>query len=251
MRVRQRRARLAKRIGEELQIARSGHLGVLLAKRSGGRIAGIGEYLAAGGFLRRIQRQKVAPVHIELAAHLEYIRRRSGKCLRHRVHHADVGGDILAFGAVAAGGGLYQCAALIAERQRQPVDFRLGGEGQLVILGKRQEAPDAGGEILDVLVREAVVQRQHGARMPHLAETGRRRRTNAKAGAVLADKRREDGLKRTVARHQRVIVGIADHRRVLAVIAGVVIGDGGGKRFQLVPRRGLVHPVRRHGSGAK
>ena len=75
MRVGKRRARLAKRIGEEPQVARCGHLGVLLAKRSGGRVAGIGEYLAAGGVLRRIQRQKVAPIHIELASHLKYIRR--------------------------------------------------------------------------------------------------------------------------------------------------------------------------------
>ena len=87
--------------------------------------------------------------------------------------------------------------------------------------------------------------------MPHLSETGRRRRADAKAGAVLADKRREGGLKRTVARHQRVVFGIADHRRVLAVIARVVIGDGGGKRFQLGACGRLVHGVRRLGPGAK
>ena len=75
MGVGKRGACLAQRIGENPQSPRGGNRRVLLAKRSGSGIARIGEYLGAGRFLRRVQRQEIRLVHIELAAHLKHLRR--------------------------------------------------------------------------------------------------------------------------------------------------------------------------------
>ena len=109
-----------------------------MPQRSSRRIARIGEYLAAGRFLCGIQRQKILPVHIKLAAHFQNIRQygrpAGGQGSRNGTDTANIGGDILALGAVAAGGGLCQAARFIAQRQRQAVDFRLGDKGQRIIL---------------------------------------------------------------------------------------------------------------------
>ena len=245
MGVGKRGAGLAERIGEKPQSPRGGNRRLLLAKRSGSGIARIGEYLGAGRFLRRVQRQEIRLVHIELAAHLNHPWRRSSKGLRHRIHHADIGRHILALGPVAARRRLFQPATLIAQRQRQPVNLRLGGKGKLVMLAQRQEPADAGGEILDILVGEAVVQRQHRTRMAHLAETGGSRRADAQARAVYANQCREGGFERAVAGHQRVIVGIADDRIILAVIARVVKSDGGGQTGKLGLGGCFVHLFRR------
>ena len=46
------------------------------------------------------------------------------------VDGADIGGDVLARRAVAARRRLHQFAVLVAQRHRQPVDLRLGGEDE-------------------------------------------------------------------------------------------------------------------------
>ena len=90
--------------------------------------------------------------------------------LRHVLQRADIGGDVLAFGAVAAGGGGDEFAILVAQRHRQPVDLRLGAEGDLLVVAQLQKAADAGDEIDDVLIREGVVERQHRHRVADFLE---------------------------------------------------------------------------------
>ena len=65
--------------------------------------------------------------------------------------------------------------------------------------------------------------------MAHLAEAGGGGRPDPKARAVGADQARKGRLDLAVALHQCVIVRIADDRRILAMVARVVKGDGGGK----------------------
>ena len=88
---------------------------------------------------------------------------------------ADIGGDVLALEAVAARGGRDQLAVLVAQRHRQPVDLRLGGERHRLVLLEVEEAADAADEIGDLLGVERVLQRQHRHRVPHLGEAARRR----------------------------------------------------------------------------
>jgi len=90
--------------------------------------------------------------------------------------------------------------------------------------------------------------------MAHLAETGGSRRADAQARAVHANQCGEGGFERAVAGHQRVIVGIADDRIILAVIAHVVKSDGCGQTGKLGRGGCFVHLFRRqctrpHGAG--
>src|ERR1700730_17361172 len=87
---------------------------------------------------------------------------------RHVLERADIGGDVLALGAVAAGGGGDEFAGFVTQRHREPVDFRLGAEVDLVVFAEFQEAPDATDEIEHVRFRKGVVERQHRHRMPDL-----------------------------------------------------------------------------------
>ena len=50
--------------------------------------------------------------------------------VRNVLDGADIGGDVLALEAVAAGRRAHQFAVLVAQRQRQAVDLRLGDDGE-------------------------------------------------------------------------------------------------------------------------
>jgi hypothetical protein len=98
--------------------------------------------------------------------------------LRHVFQRADIGGDVLAFAAVAAGGGGDEVAVLVTQRHRQPVDLRLSAEDDFLVVRKLEEAADAGNEIDDVLIRERVVERQHRHRVADFLEAAGGRRAD-------------------------------------------------------------------------
>ena len=87
--------------------------------------------------------------------------------------------------------------------------------------------------------------------MPHLAKPGCGRRANTPAGAVITHKIGEGGLKIAVAGHQRVIIGIADRRIILAMIALIMPGDGGGEGGQFPGRGVAIHFGWWHGARAQ
>ena len=150
-----------------------------------------------------------------------------GSWFGHVRHHADIGGDVLALVAVAAGGGGDEPALLVADRARQAVDLRLGGDRQRLVRRQAQEAADAGDELGDILLAEGVVERQHRHRVHDLAEAADRCRTDPLARAVLALEAGEARLDRKVAPAERVVVRIRDAGVVLLVVAAVVLGDRG------------------------
>ena len=98
-----RRTDLAPGIGKEAQWPGGGDRRVQLAQRAGGGVARVGEYLAAGLSLPLVQRGEVGAGHVDLAAHLAD-RRSAGNPVRDVLQRAQVGGDVLAGEAVAAGG---------------------------------------------------------------------------------------------------------------------------------------------------
>ena len=154
LRLLRHRAHLAPGIGEEAERARGGDARVLLAQRAGGRIARIGEDGVAGRLLPLVEREKRLLGHVDFAAHLADVGHVAAfQLLRHVFQRADIGGDVLALGAVAAGRRGDELAALIAQRHRQAVDLRLGGEIDLVV-AELQEARDAADEIEHVLLRQ-------------------------------------------------------------------------------------------------
>jgi hypothetical protein len=137
---------LAPGIGEEPQRPGARDRRVELAQRAGGGVARIGEGLAA----RPPPAARSAP------------RNRRGSCrprrappgcrARPRSFRDVVDGAALAVtfspvDAVAAGRRRDQATVLVAQRQRQPVDLGLGGEGQRRVIVEAEVFADAGDEI--------------------------------------------------------------------------------------------------------
>ena len=69
--------------------------------------------------------------------------------------------------------------------------------------------------------------------MADLGELRRRRRADPAVGRIRPHQVREARLDRVVALAQRVVVGIRDGRRILLVVALVVLGDLGGEPLEL------------------
>jgi hypothetical protein len=161
--------------GEEAQRARFRDGGVLLAQRSGGGVARIGElagFLAALlglGEQAGVESSEVLLRHVHLAAHLEDLGG-AGDRLRDVGDRASVGRDVFADLAIAAGERLDQPAALVAQRAGEAVDLGLGGERHGFRVAQRKEAADAAEEVGDVLVVEAIVEAEHRPGMRDLGE---------------------------------------------------------------------------------
>ena len=109
---------------------------------------------------------------VDLAAHLQPLGQLLARqLLRDVVHRADVGGDVLAGDAVAAGGRADQPAVLVEQGDGEPVDLQLA---QPAHAGAGVPL-DAGGPRLQLLAAEDVVQALHPLQVLHRGE--RRRRT--------------------------------------------------------------------------
>ena len=118
--------------------------------------------------------------HVDLAAHVDQLGHVAALQLVRDLgdgHH--ILGDVLAFHAVAARGGLGKRAVDVAQRDRQPVDFRLGSEGERRIGGELQKAVHALNKVRHVFGIKGIAQRQHRYAMLDLAEPFGRRRSDA------------------------------------------------------------------------
>ena len=164
----ERLADLAPGVGEELQRARRRHPRVELAERPRGEVARIGEHGLAHLRLAGVQRREIGGPHVDLAARLEDFWR-AGQPPGDGRDRADVGGDVLALVAVAAGRRLHERPVLVAQRARQAVDLGLGGHGERGLVRKPEKAAHPGAELADLLVGENVGERQHGHGVPTLA----------------------------------------------------------------------------------
>src|SRR6476469_5284005 len=111
---------------EEAQRPRSRDRRVLLAERPRGRIARVGEDLAARSFLPLIERFEVGFGHVYLAADFEHARR-ARTALRNIADRPHIGGHGLTDSTVAARRAEHQLALFIPERTTKPVDLGLGG----------------------------------------------------------------------------------------------------------------------------
>ena len=200
---------LAPSVGEELQGPGGGDRGIELAQGTGGGIARVGKASLAAFGLAFVQALKGAAAHIDLAAHLKRIGEALGRDpLRDVGDGADIGGDVLAFVTVAAGGALNQAPLLVAERDGEAIDLRLGGEGEALDRVEAEEAADALQEIAQPILVEHVAERQHRHAVGDFAERFDRRRPDPEGGAILAHQMREAGLDRQVPLAQRIVGGI-------------------------------------------
>ena len=236
--VRGQRRDLAPAMGVEAQRAGGGDRGVLLAERAGGGVARIGELarlvrILGLGAHAGVERGEIGLRHIDLAANLEDRGRAGRQVLRDVGDGAGIGGDVLAGGAVAAGGGEDERALLVAQRAGEAVDLGLGGQRQLVLLAQAEEPAHPGEEIGHLLLGEGIVEAEHRQSMADLGEEGGGRGAHLLRRAVLADQMRKLRLQRRVAPHQRIIVGVRNLGRILGMIEAIVMRDLAREPFQL------------------
>ena len=204
-----RLAHLAPGIGEEAQAPLLGERGIELPQPARGGIARVDEEGLAFGFAFLVERVEVLARHINLAAHLDDLGNAAPfERVRHVLDHLEIGGDVLAHLAITPRRALHQHAALIAERGGQAVDLGLAHQGDPLVLGQAEKAPDTAEKIPQLVVIEGVVEGQHRAPMSHLGEAGRGRCAHAARWAVFPHQRRKASLDRAVALAQQVIRGV-------------------------------------------
>src|SRR5262249_1876837 len=120
----------AQRVDEHVQWSARGNTRVELANRPGGAVARVRKQWLTrrGALVVDLLKGRARQVH--LAAYLEVRRRLRGvvECERHASNRAQVRRDVLAAGAVAAGSADRKPTLLVAEHDRQAINFRLDRE---------------------------------------------------------------------------------------------------------------------------
>ncbi len=148
-------------------------------------------------------------------------------------HRADVDRDVLAGGAVAAGGGLHEHAVFEAQADGQAVVFQFGRVQHLVGV---EPFAHAAVEIDHIVFAEAVIQGQHRHRVGDLPEFGNWRGAHAKGGRIVGDRFRMQGLERLQFAEQAVVFGVRDGGRILDVVTVDMLIEFGrqcGHPFQI------------------
>ena len=107
------------------------HRRILLAQEAGRGVARVGQQRLAGVPQLLVEPVEVLEAQEDLAAHLQPGGRIvAAQPVRHGADRADVGGDVLADVAVAAGGPADELAVLVGDRDRDAVDLRLADVGR-------------------------------------------------------------------------------------------------------------------------
>jgi len=170
--------------------------------------------------------------HDHLATHFEHARPVvAAQAQRNGLYRAQVGGDILAYGTVAACGALHEHAVFVAQADGQPVELRLHREDRLL---PPERVLDAAFEIghftvfLTIgvaLLLESVAEREHRHGVHHLREPPVRAGADAARGRVFARQIRVLVLQCFQLAHQPVVLGIGNVRIVQHVVAVVRVFD--------------------------
>ncbi len=176
--------------------------------------------------LRLVEAGEVVLAHEDLAPDVDCRRNvAAGKHVGDRRHGPHVGGHVFPFEAVAAGRRLDELGFFVAQRDRQPVDLRLGGELQGLVRGELQKPPHAREKLLDRALGEGVVERQHRHPVPDLAELLERRRSYLARGRIGAHEGGKPLLDFRQPGNEGIVFRIRNSGRVLLVIAPVMFGD--------------------------
>ena len=135
-------------IGEEFQRPAGGHRRVELTDTAGGGVARVDQGLVAARGGGGVVFFEIVAAHVDLAAHFQHRRRLAFQAQRNLAQRAQVLRDILAGSAVAARRTAHQHAVLVAQADRQTVEFQFGGVvDRRRVIGQHQLAPDARIEI--------------------------------------------------------------------------------------------------------
>ena len=218
MGIRDRLARFAQRIGEQRERPSRGDARIDLAQAAGRGIARIGEYLLPRARLCLVQLEEIRLGHEHFAADLDQRRRTALQPVGDRFHGAQIGRDVLAFGAVAARRAAHEAAMFVGEVDRQPVDLRFGDERERRIRREAHEAARTSAEFGEFLGVHRVVEREHRHAVADLGEAALRRVADAVGGRVRTNQLRKTRLDRGVAQAQRIVIRVGNLRRVLLMV---------------------------------
>ena len=173
---------LAQPVRDEPQPALAADLRVEQLERAGRRVPRVLERLLAFGPAQLVEPGELGIGHEDLAADLEQGR---GTAVEHQGNLPDgaqVGRDVVAPLAVAAGGAQHELALLVAERDGHAVDLELDDVGDR--LSRVQSPADPGIPLPDLVEAVGIVDREHGHRVRDGLELGQRRPADALRGAV-------------------------------------------------------------------
>ena len=181
---------------------------------------------------------------VDLAAHLHHRRRVvDEQPQRHGADGPQVGGDVLAHLAVAAGGADAEHAVAIREGDGEPVDLGLDDVAQLrVAEPPRLEQPPVAlvpGQQLLLVAR--VGQREHRLEVTYLREPLERRGADPLRRRVRRAQLRVLLLERLQLAVEGVVGGVVDLRRVEHVVQMRVPVDGRAQLLRPGRRLSLVH----------
>ena len=211
-------------VNPELERARRRDGAVQLAQRPRGKVArvGVGRFLALDAF--GVDLFKIGNVDIRLAAR-DQPSGRGQRCSRvardlqrKLTDGAQIGGNVLALLAVAAGGAQRERAILVMEHNGQPIKFWLYHKGKvgglpgvllrLDMLHAIQPPLDALAPGLKLFGVEGVGEREHGRRVAHALEALGNNAANAHGGAVRRAQIGVFGLQRLQLAEERVKFGV-------------------------------------------
>ena len=222
------RAVLDELIAPRRQPPCGGHARILLPERAGAAVPRIcvrrqARFLALG-----VDPGEFGLWHVDLAADLG--RDRLAQPFRQGGDRPQVGGHILASGAVAACRALHEAAALVAERDGEAVDLELGDvaelEGRPGGGRQAQPTPHPTVEGAQLILVEDIAQREHRPPVDDLAEGAYWSRADALSRRVGHRQRRECGFDGHQLAHQPVVLSVGEIGGVGHVVQLVGSTDG-------------------------
>ncbi len=246
--------RVEEEVGVEVEAALRDDVGLERADGAGGGVARVCGGSLAGGFALLVELAEGCLRKHDLAPDLEVRRHAGGLELcggdaeRDGADGADVRGDVLADGAIAAreaalevGGAvvlLFRAEGrAVVEGERQAVELELADVAGL--LGGGERVADAGLPGAEFGLVVGVIEREHGARVRRFEEAVAGLATDALAGRVGRDQIRVLGLERLETLHQVVVLGIGEYGRVEHVVQVLVVAELVAEGFDLLLRSEL------------
>ena len=212
----------AELIAEERQVAAGRDARVLLTKAACRRVARVDERPLPRFHGALVELLEARPCHVHLATHLDHGRRPFGEFVGNVTDRRHVGGHVLSHPTVAAGRGLHEATALVAQTDGQTVELQLAHERRDITI----EAPDhpigPGTEFVRV---HGVVQAHHRYPVGDRSERGADRPADQPGRRIVGNQIGVIRFDLVQLTDESVVVGVTDLGVVERVIPLVVVGD--------------------------